>query len=222
MTVYEALLGALARPSTRTLTTEWLQESFCPHRPPMDTTWPTPQVFLQARLLLQRLPHRQQVVCSLTAAEIALPLWEAWADDRDIAAMPRNAVVAVLRWLAGEAGTAELHRAMDGAVKASEAAGRESSAREGRDAAIAYAARLAAEATDQAVYAASCSPTADSMVRADRAAQAVAKGARAITHYHQAHGHSYDESCARFLARWWDRCRCRLAVRDVDSADLYW
>ena len=222
--VYQSLRESIDRPSGGLLTAAAIEESLCPHSPPVDQLWPTPSVFVQARLLLSRLPHRQQVICAVTAAELTLPLWEEWAavHGGKLAAMPREALQQAYRWLSNETTRAELDVPIHAAEAAAEAAAKVSAQREGLESRLAYVARLAAEAADNAVYAASCSPDDKPMLRADRASQSVAKSARAVTHFHGATGYDYGRVCADFLHRWWNRCRCRLAVRDVTTAELRW
>ncbi|MGE0433824.1 MAG: hypothetical protein AB7K09_05310 [Planctomycetota bacterium] len=224
--VYESLLRSIGHPTALTLTSAAFEESLCPHDPPDDTRWPTPSVFVQARLLLSRLPHRQQVICGITAAELTLPLWEEWAASASVGSrvrdVPRQALMHVYRWLSGDAPATDLDAQIRSAEAAAEVAARASAGSEGRPSVLAYVARLAAEAADNAVYAARTSPDDDPMLRADRASQAVAKAARAVTHFQGASGYDYGRVCAIFLTRWWNRCRCRLAVRDVDTAALNW
>ncbi len=219
---YAALLRHLASPEETTLTPAALEEALCRHEPPDDPRWPAPRLFIETRLMLRRLPHRQQVLCALTAAELALPLWDRWAADRPAGPALRPALACGHAWLAGRSTVAELNHHLTDAVAASEKAARAAATRTGPASATAYVARLAADATDNALYTAAGTNSENRAVVADRTLQAVANGARAWAHYRRARGLKYGVACAHFLQRWWSRCRCRLAIRDVDRASLSW
>lgn len=73
-----------------------------------DPDWPAPQNFPEANQLMSELPDVAQFVCGLTAAEMALPLWEDYAQtylSDDLTpqqiALPRHAIIAANHYLQG-------------------------------------------------------------------------------------------------------------------------
>lgn len=222
---YSNLRAYLNHPPAQIVTSSALLELLHPHDPSPDPEWPAPTLLYQARVLLRRLPHAQQVVCAATAAEMAFPLWEAWiiATDGHIspAAAPHEAITNLQKWLEGTVGVSQLKAHAVAAERASTAA--ELASRgvfRGETAtfagATAYAAKHAADAIDFATYVAygHDSDTAYlAMLAVDHAAQAVAYAAEQT-------GQNHHTAWTAFIHHWWARCRCRLAFRDVFSANL--
>ncbi len=178
-----------------------------------DPEWPTPTDWESVHGLLERLPHKQRTICALTAAEMALPVWEEWATGRadvDVGA-PRRAIQVTWAWIRGDVSEDEVLRA---------------GARADADANAAYAAAAAAanaasyaaaDAANAAFYASEAAAAADAPEDAIRARAR----ARAASYASYAAANSgWWPSREAFLQDWWSRCRARLSFRDVTTAEV--
>ncbi len=166
---------------------------------PEDPNWPSPINYGEMRELMNRLPNWAKVVCAVTAAEMVLPNWEDWAEDRDDLTShekeaPRQAIDTAKQWLDEEidiAPTADAHDAANAAYDAYNAEPAADPAARG--------AGYAAHAASHAVDAAWAADTAGAVDAAWAAAAAVARAAADAA------------DAANFYLDWWRVCRCRLA-----------
>ena len=195
-----------------------------PCDPPEDPAWPTPTDSYSIYNLLVRLPEKQQIICVLTAAEMVLPVFEEEYHDDD---SPRRAVGTTYRWLNGEA---NLEAVRDAATIAQETVFETVEAAhvaaDLEDAAAEASAAKAADASYAAAYAVSFAVGIEAVVHlggdplpdvADLASfEVIEEGITAVEYAAQAWWTTQRE----FYELWWKECRCRLALKDVEEAEL--
>ncbi len=171
---------------------------------PEDPDWPSPRARYEVEPLMHRLPHWAKVVCAITAAEMVLPIWDDWAENRNDLTIqqkgaPRRAIDAAKQWLDEEIVTApasRVARAADAADAADVADAAEAAAYAVDAYAAAEAADAAADAANAAAYAANAAYADAAVIAADAAAYA---------------GDATDDHDGSFYLDWWRVCRCRLA-----------
>ncbi len=177
--------------------------------PPEDPNWPAPSTREEIEQLMRRLPHWAQVVCALTAAEMALPIWEEddWVNENlseEQIEAPSQAIKVTWQWLDGEVSDDELSAAKTAVWAAAWVAGVAANAQDpiwvpprlwaGK------AAAYAADATRTTTAATDATAAISQAVWAATRASGVAPGStQEVVEYRE----RYRE--------WWDLCRCRLA-----------
>ncbi len=187
---------------------------------PEDPNWPSPIHSEEAEELMRRLPRWARVVCAVTAAEMVLPIWEDWAEDREdltsqLEYAPADAIYGAKRWLDKEIVNiapadaalyaAHAHIAADAALYAAHAA------HAAHAHIAAYAAHAAADAAAAAATAAARAAyaAADAAAAAARAAVYAADAAYDAVYAADA---AYDAAAyTNFYLDWWRVCRCRLS-----------
>lgn len=196
---YADLRAYLDDPGARTLTWDAHRELLHAHDADEDADWPAPTTWNEVRDLTWLLPHRAQVLCAFVAAEIPLPLWEQWARsgvNGVVRVAPRRVLELVRRWLDRDGvGDQQL-----------------------RDVARvpAYADSYIADAASHAASHAAIAIVADT-TRASSAAVANAAACAAVAHTDAAYTGGAHH---RFYAHWWRRCRARLALAAIGTAEL--
>ncbi len=203
---------------------------------PEDPNWPSPTTHEEVLELMNRLPNWAEVVCAVTAAEMVLPIWDDWAEDRDDLdnqekESPRRAIDAAKQWLDEEIdiAPADVETAADASDAAADAAAAAHTAADNvgyadADAAAeaAYAAAAAGAAADVAAAPAAFAAHAAARAAA-RAAHTAARAARAAAYV--AYAADADDAAAYavyavdvgsvdyagFYLDWWRVCRCRLS-----------
>ncbi len=171
---------------------------------PEDPNWPAPINGEEVRKLMNRLPHWAQVVCAVTAAEMVLPIWEDWAEDRDDLTnqqkeAPGRAIDAAKQRLDEEIDIPLAARVARAAADAAWDAARAAYTAVW----VAYAAGAARAAAEAAAAAADAARAAraDAAEAATDAAEAAAYVAARVA------GAARDD----FYLDWWRVCRCRLS-----------
>ncbi|MGE0430647.1 MAG: hypothetical protein AB7K09_00440 [Planctomycetota bacterium] len=217
----------LDRPPSVFLAEPDMLDELHPHDVPDDPEWPTPGGTLgtsypQVRSLLQRLRHAQQVVCALTSVEMVLAVWDRWMNDNQQAttSAPRRAVKQTWEVLTG---------GIDWSLGLKQSV---LAARNQAIAADARAASLVAAAAASAYSSANKNLFLQSGMRSDQATDALAAAAvdeafqawltDRVRHVRRRRAWEIAPEAMRdeFHDRWWARCRCRLAFRNADSAEL--
>ena len=216
---YLALRARLDVPGALVLDSEELVERLHPHRPWPDPEWPAPDAAapgVSRRIgdMMWRLSPSARVLCAVTAVEMVLPIWERWAAGQpDVAReAPRQALQEIYKSGSNEFSWDE--ELYDSLV---------ASCQRGSEV-LAFAAAAAARSASNAYRAANSkvfSFRGKSAFSADAlAAAAVDDACSAYDEYHAQHtGRTRDLIWLRnrWLGRWWDRCRCRLALSGVSS-----
>ncbi len=189
---YEGLKEYLESPPATVLPQFGYTRHLTPCNPPEDPDWPTPTDFGSARQLMSRLPHRAQVVCALVAAEAVLPIWaSAYPEDH----RPQEAILTSYEWLEGRANKQRVDE-VKRAAYAAQISTRGSAGIGVME--VAFAAHAAINSIRQ--------PRGEA-VSAVVGAAYVADRVNWITQ-------------EEFYAWWWRECRCRLAIGDVEEAEL--
>ncbi len=187
---YARLFRALDAPPP-TVIGDW-PEFIVPHTADLPDDFAPPTSFETANARLRRLPKLLRIVCALTAAELALPVWhDALHDEPDAIADnlrdgPAAAIASVWRWLDGDGRRSEMKVAAAKARLASLSV---------HDVRLHAAATAAESAADAAAW---DSPKATSAARC----------------YVIAVAHRVDE--AEAYRRWWLRAVCRMAFGPLD------
>jgi len=130
--------------------------------------------------VMKKLTHRMQVICAVTAAEIALPVWEKFSERENNS--PQKAIDLIHKWLLGTATKAELISAAADA----NAAARSTSG-------VAYGSANAASYAAATIYTANA---------AEAASKAITYTVNATQYISSATG---DATEAYII--WWDRCK---------------
>ncbi len=203
---------------------------FDPMEPPLlpeDPEWPTPTTDVEVKKLLQRLPHKSQVLCVIVAVEMALARWSGLPENnlqrRTLQLL--QAIHVWLRdeesWVRDEEGSMEVVRQLNRQLqRAIYEAGEDIVGDDltSDEEWAAYQAEVGpASAAQQAgfvVYTA-----AGGVGRRDWAFLAsigVQYAAAALGQYSPSH-YTF---APYFLRRWWSRCRQLLAFRDVETAEV--
>ena len=176
-----------------------VDERLHPHTAPDDAEFPAPTDWDSCQKLMDRFPRRQQVAFALIAAEMALPHFELWVQERtDFTPaekkQPRATIAVGWAWVNGEANDKEIKLAADSAWAIKSKVWN------------VYYAAAAAYAAAAYAYAATAYAAADSAHAAHAAS--VASVAYAYV------------AAKQFYAEWWRQCRSRLAFADVLTCEF--
>ncbi len=178
---------------------------------PEDPEWPTPRTAVEIKRLLQRLPHKAQVLCAVVAAEMALPVWEESYPENNL---PKLTLQAIHAWLKTEGSMEEvqqLNQRLHNAIYEAEGEYHQLEAEEEEEEDYRLAVLAAGDAVEQAAFI-----VYFPVGRTEWALLAtigVERAARALDQY------DYHPT-PQFLRRWWSRCRQLLAFKDVETAEV--
>lgn len=221
---YESWKQQAMRPIAKAIASWRLPLSRTPMLPPPpDPQWPTPHTEEHLSALLDRLPHRQAIVCATVAAEHVLPLWERWAYSVEVdeaapddPAVVARALASVQAWQRCESALARVEALLPQLDRAC------SRPNGHTHASLELAACEAARSVQQLCKA----------VLAGAPVVGLPVGReilRAVLSAYYAWVFAYDEPMIwwdnadgrQWLTElWWSRCRARLAFADATTAEL--
>lgn len=194
---YEELKRRLEYPEERVAPSELYHRELTPCNPPDDPNWPAPKNIGDIRILLERLPHKSEILCLLVAAKLVLPIFERQFTVENMDTRPRNAIEITERWIKEAATEFEVEAAADEVREAGEEIDDEDAA-------------AAASSAWNAAYAIYSFPE---LSESFDTVYGVLDAAIAT---HGAWGMSMED----FLELWWKECRCALAIDEPGSTEL--